>query len=133
MSHIEGTGATWNRGGPVVSGEPNDVLDPLLGKVRVLSEKCGTCVFRPGNLMDLAPGRVREIIEHNRRTGAGLTCHQTLPYSQYDAPPAWCRGFVDAYPDTTAVRFALMLIGLTEVDPPAPFVEGTGPAGEGAS
>jgi hypothetical protein len=71
--------------------------------------------------MHLAPGRLRALIEHNLRAGAGLTCHQTLSYSGTGAPNAWCRGFYDAYGDQVlAVRVAhLLLGGVTEVDPPA--------------
>ncbi|MFE7461605.1 hypothetical protein ACWFMI_23870 [Nocardiopsis terrae] len=99
--------------------DPTAVLDRETGRVRVLSEQCTTCVFRPGNLMRLEPGRLAQIIDHNRRVGAGLTCHQTLPYAPGTTDPAWCRGFYDAYPDTTAIRFAQLLIGITEVPPPA--------------
>lgn len=100
--------------------DPHDVLDHEQGLVRLLSEKCGTCVFRPGNPMHLATGRLRAIVEHNLQAGAGLTCHQTLPYAPYDVSPAWCRGFYDAYPDTTSGAFARTLIGFTEVPPPNP-------------
>lgn len=97
----------------------NDVLDQETGKPRVLSEQCSTCVFRPGNLMRLRPGRLRELVDHNRAVGAGLTCHQTLPYADGATDPAWCRGFYNTYPDTTAIRFAhLVLGGVVEVAPP---------------
>ncbi|MEV2277832.1 hypothetical protein AB0I72_19830 [Nocardiopsis sp. NPDC049922] len=98
-----------------------DVLDPETGKPRLLSEKCPTCVFRPGNPMHLAPGRLQELIEHNLAVGAGLTCHQTLSYSGTGALNAWCRGFYEAYGDRVlAIRVARVLLGgVTEVDPPA--------------
>ncbi|MFV2195283.1 hypothetical protein [Nocardiopsis sp. LOL_012] len=103
--------------GPLMA--ENDVLDPDAGKPRLLAEKCSTCVFRPGNPMRLVEGRLAELVRHNREVGAGLTCHQTLSASGADAPNAWCKGFHDAYPDTTAIRFAhTVLGGVVEVEPP---------------
>jgi hypothetical protein len=31
-------------------------------QVHVLAEQCATCIFRPGNLMELCPGRVRGMV-----------------------------------------------------------------------
>jgi hypothetical protein len=73
---------------------PADVLDPATGKVRVLSHRCQTCIFRPGNLMHLAPGRCGQIVKANVAAGALLTCHSTLPYGDHpDFGPAVCAGF----------------------------------------
>ncbi|MGW2317427.1 hypothetical protein [Streptomyces sp. NPDC001680] len=44
-------------------GEPYDeVADPLTGTVRVCARRCDTCIFHPGNLMDLKPGRVANMV-----------------------------------------------------------------------
>lgn len=91
-------------------------------RTRLLSGQCGTCIFRPGNPMHLAPGRLRDLI---RQAGEGfIVCHATLPEM---APagypgPAVCRGFADRY-RTSALQIAGRLWGFTEVDPP----ETTGP------
>lgn len=75
-----------------------------MGAVAVLSEKCRTCVFRPGNLMHLAPGRLRRLVESNLAAGALLTCHDTLPYGPHpEAGEAVCRGFWDRYRERTNV------------------------------
>lgn len=96
-----------------------DVIDPNTGKPRLLTQSCTTCVFHPGNPMNLAPGRLKKLIDHNRSIGAGLTCHQTLSYSETGADRAFCRGFYDAYPDTQVFQIAERLMGgFTPVDPP---------------
>lgn len=90
------------------------------GKVHVLSEKCSTCVFRPGNLMRLGPGRLKEIIGGNREADSALTCHQTLPYGAYpDAEPAVCRGYYDRFlPESLPLRMATAMHLIEEDDPP---------------
>lgn len=65
------------------------------GAVHVLAEKCSTCVFRPGNLMRLSPGRLRELLDDNLDADSALQCHQTLPYAAEKRAPAVCRGFWD--------------------------------------
>lgn len=70
------------------------------GKVHVLAERCSTCVFRPGNLMTLSDGRLRDLIDQNLKADAALTCHKTIGHD-----PAVCRGFFDAY-ETTPLRLA---------------------------
>jgi len=95
-------------------------------KPRLLSEKCGTCIFRAGNPMHLAEGRFREVVQGNRDAGTVLTCHSTLPYGPYpDAGEAMCRGYWDAYAeDTNLVRVMDRLAGgrtwYEEVPPPGP-------------
>lgn len=88
------------------------------GRVHVLTEKCSTCVFRPGNLMSLAAGRLKDLADDNRRADTALTCHQTLPYNHYEAEPAICRGYFDAYAEEiTPLRMAVA-IGIIEQDQP---------------
>lgn len=70
---------------------------------------CGTCIFRPGNLMHLERGRVAEMVAETRDTDAAtIPCHSTI----YDAAPqeAICRGWWDRYADRDMVlRLALAL------------------------
>ena len=76
-----------------------EIFDPATGLPRLLSEQCSTCVGRPGNLMHLNPGRLKQLIEDNTGDGRlGLICHQTLPYGDHpEAGPAFCRWFYDHY------------------------------------
>lgn len=86
------------------------------GKVHVLAEQCSTCVFRGGNLMHLAPGRVKELVTDNVEADSALQCHQTLPYSDKDRPGAVCRGFFDAYADQTVPLRLAKAVGVVVFD-----------------
>lgn len=62
------------------------------GKVHVKRAMCATCIFRPGNLMDLRPGRVEQMVRDATRAESCIPCHDTL-----DGPQAVCRGFYDRH------------------------------------
>lgn len=62
------------------------------GEVHVMAERCSTCIFRPGNLMMLQPGRVRRMVRKCARKPSGnIPCHDTIS-GRYQAI---CRGFWD--------------------------------------
>lgn len=83
------------------------------GEVRVCREMCPTCVFRPGNLMHLQPGRLREMIDTARAGESGIVCHSTLEREE----AALCRGWFDRYAQTVwTVRLAVALGVIREVD-----------------
>jgi hypothetical protein len=78
------------------------------GRIHVLADRCATCVFRPGNLMRLEPGRLADLVESNRAADSALTCNSTL--YRDDVEPAVCRGYFDAYgDDSTPLRLAVAL------------------------
>lgn len=82
------------RGDPEVNegwGEKNVYRD---GHVYVCDSLCSTCVFRPGNLMSLDPGRLRTMVDEARSSESGIICHSTLGTDSN----AVCRGFYDRYP-----------------------------------
>jgi hypothetical protein len=58
------------------------------GSVRVMKEKCETCIFRSSNRMSLMPGRVREMLAEVRRSDGCIPCHETLGLPEQ----AVCRG-----------------------------------------
>lgn len=61
------------------------------GLVHVLAVRCRTCIFRPGNRMDLNPGRVRGMVQVAVARQGMIPCHEVM-----DTPtPAICRGFYD--------------------------------------
>lgn len=84
------------------------------GRVHVLRERCPTCVFRPGNIMSLSPGRLRDLIEDNRANDSALTCHETL----LGTDNAICRGFFELEPKTTPLQLAERLGVINFVEPP---------------
>ena len=74
------------------------------GKVHVRRTQCATCVFKPGNLMDLAPGRLAGMINDATRNDDGcIPCHHHL-YESAEVEPV-CRGFYDRHA-TLPIRLA---------------------------
>lgn len=70
---------------------------------RLFADRCTDCVFRPGNLMRLAPGRFAELVADNRATGSLLICHQTTHGQAPELGEVMCRGYFDAYAEDSAV------------------------------
>lgn len=60
--------------------------------VRVMAERCATCIFRRGNRMHLRPGRLAGMVAEVRRKEGCIPCHETLD----DRVQAVCRGQFDA-------------------------------------
>lgn len=97
------------------------------GKPKLLSRKCDTCIFRPGNLMDLRPGRLTEMVKGSLQGGAPILCHETLDYELDDEEgnhtgqgpdEAVCRGYYDKHgSQTNLVRIYQRLGGYEEVEP----------------
>ena len=59
------------------------------GRVHVQKKMCSTCIFRPGNLMNLVEGRVEGMIEDATAMDGSIPCHQTLELEG----SAVCHGF----------------------------------------
>jgi len=83
------------------------------GKVHVCQDLCATCVFRPGNLMHLEPGRLADLVAQARAHESAIICHSTLAEDGVDN--AVCRGFYDRHP-TQPLQIAQRL-GLVAFDP----------------
>ena len=79
------------------------------GKVHVCKRMCDTCIFRPGNLMDLHPGRVEGMIKEATEADGTIVCHDTL-----DGDNAACRGFFDRHA-TAVLQIAQRLDYVTYV------------------
>lgn len=62
-------------------------------RVRLMAQRCATCIFRPGNLMRLMPGRLKSMVEDSAAEEGYITCHDTLTYVDKGLPGAVCRGF----------------------------------------
>jgi len=66
-------------------GEPapdwrQDISDPATGLSRLLSERCATCILRPGDPMHLGPERTAAFIRQVLAAGSYVVCHDTLTY-----------------------------------------------------
>lgn len=81
--------------------------------LRVLKEQCNTCIFRPGNLMNLNKGRLKDMVESVEADQTYVICHKTL-----DQPlGSVCRGsFDNVY--TTAIKVAERIGFIDFVDLP---------------
>jgi hypothetical protein len=103
--------------GKMMSLPPFRKDDDGVDRVHVLSERCDTCVFRPGNLMSLNPGRMKDLVETNRERDTAFACHQTI--YRDDRDQAICRGYYDAYgKEITPLRMATAFGIIAEVEPP---------------
>jgi len=99
---------------------PSSIVDPETGRPRLLSKRCATCIFRPGNQMHLAPGRLRSLVNGALENDTWIPCHDTLAYGPHpDFGEAICRGFYDRFASASAgIRLAEALGGCPEVPPP---------------
>ena len=102
----------------VVAGESTaaaeSVADPRTGEIRVLSDRCTTCVLNPAEfripLSQASQARLRAFLAEAREAGGHVVCHRTLSVcAPPGVKPAMCRGFIDAYGLPDAVRLALEL------------------------
>ncbi len=83
-------------------------------KVHVLSRQCATCIFRPGNLMHLNTGRVKDMLASARSDdGGSIVCHATL-----GGDNAICRGFYDLPHKQQLLQLAERLGVVRLVEPP---------------
>jgi len=75
-----------------------DITDRASGLSRLLSERCSTCILRPGDKMHLGPEQTAAFVRQVLAEGTYVICHQTLTYGDHpDYGPAICRGFFEAY------------------------------------
>lgn len=93
-----------------------------MSKPQLFSRRCDTCIFHPGNRMSLNPGRLKDVVQENKKTGAMLTCHKTTYGQHPEIGETMCRGYFDAHAATSAVpQIMERLFGpdwYEEVDPP---------------
>jgi hypothetical protein len=94
--------------------EPNElevpVADPDTYRVRLMAQRCDTCIFRPGNLMHLEPGRVKGMVDACVANMGHVTCHDTLAHNDKGLPGAVCRGW-EQHPQSANSMFAFWLRG----------------------
>lgn len=86
--------------------------------VRVMADRCSTCIFRPGNLMSLTPGRVAEMSREAIGKGGVIVCHDTLD----DDLQAVCAGFDERWVDHVPLLQIAHRVGAV-----VPYVRGCGP------
>jgi hypothetical protein len=88
--------------------------------MRVQASRCGTCIYWDENRMHLEPGRREQMEADAIAADSFITCHQTLPYSEYDAPPAVCHGYWNAAKRRSwRMRLAIALDAVVRVEAPS--------------
>ncbi|MGW2984151.1 hypothetical protein [Streptomyces goshikiensis] len=99
-----------------------EVADPATGEIRILAERCTTCVLNPAaTTIPLAPGRRQDFLREAREKQGHVICHNTLPlFAPAGTPAAMCRGFAEAYglPPAVIEAVATGLGHLVEVPEP---------------
>lgn len=79
--------------------------------IRICEKQCDTCIFKPGNLMHLRPGRLNDHVGRILRKDGVALCHEVNFGKRKTHGPkgaAVCRGFYDRY-DTTPLQLARRL------------------------
>ena len=66
--------------GESAPGWRQEITDPATGLSRLLSERCPTCILRPGDPMHLGPERTAAFIRQVLDAGSYVVCHDTLTY-----------------------------------------------------
>ena len=61
-------------------------------RVHVMARLCDTCIFRPGNVMDLDAGRVDSMVREACAKESTIVCHETVGGNR-----AVCRGFYERH------------------------------------
>lgn len=82
------------------------------GGLRVCAVECSTCIFRPGNVMQLRAGRVRSMVDESLAADTAIVCHKTL-----DGERAVCRGFWERHRRETLLCRLGAVVGLVEIEP----------------
>jgi hypothetical protein len=117
---------------PEDPGQPDDsepapnwrqnISDSATGLSRLLSERCATCILRPGDPMHLGPERTAAFIRQVLAKRSYVPCHDTLTYGGFpDYGPAICRGFFDAY-RTRSAALLILQAGRRLIEVPPPLV-----------
>jgi len=83
------------------------VADYLTGRVRLVKQRCATCIFHKGNPMYLKPGRVKDMTATAAARRGHITCHHTLSEAGDGLPEAVCHGHA------ATPRWALTIDALT--------------------
>ncbi|MFJ3882414.1 hypothetical protein ACIPW5_33845 [Streptomyces sp. NPDC090077] len=109
---------------PEAPARDGGVADRDSGEIRVLEDRCSSCVLNPAHrAIPLPAGRRRSFIEQARAADDGyVVCHSTFGDGiPPGTRPAMCRGFVDAYGLPPIVQEAVAVGIARLVDVPDPM------------
>ncbi|MFE1935956.1 hypothetical protein ACFW95_37365 [Streptomyces sp. NPDC059474] len=96
---------------PHVEVVGESVADPQTGQIRILADRCKTCILNPAERrLPIPPARLRSFLAEAREAEGHVVCHRTLPdWAPIGVQPAMCRGYTDTYGLPRAVHGALTL------------------------
>ncbi|RST08688.1 hypothetical protein EF910_00070 [Streptomyces sp. WAC07149] len=95
------------------------VTDAAAGRVRVMSDCCATCDFRPGNHGNLAPGQLAALVRNCLADEGHIVCHEAGPHRSTQ-PAAVCGGFA-GHPDTDrSLALCFAAVGRVQWQDPPP-------------
>lgn len=80
-----------------------------------MEEMCENCIFRPGNAMNLEPGRVLGMVTEATKNETAIVCHKTLSPIDGEKRNAVCRGFFDLH-QTLPIKIAISMNSVEFVD-----------------
>lgn len=69
------------------------------GKIHVRTTMCDTCIFRPGNLMQLTSGRRDQMVSDCVEQQGTIPCHENLSHGGRPKGEAVCAGFYREHKD----------------------------------
>lgn len=94
------------------------VTDLQTGQVRILADRCKTCILNPAERrLPIPSTRLRAFLAEAREADGHVVCHRTLPDgAPLGVQPAMCRGYTDTYGLPPAAHEALGLGQLVEQD-----------------
>ncbi|MDK9496175.1 hypothetical protein QEZ40_000519 [Streptomyces katrae] len=94
------------------------VTDAAAGRIRVMSDRCATCDFRPSNRGNLAPGQLAALVRDCLADEGHIVCHETGP--DRIQPAAVCAGFA-AHPDANhSLALRVAAVGHVQWQDPVP-------------
>lgn len=90
--------------------------------MKILDEQCATCIFRPGNPMQLQTGRVAAMVRECRVRQSFIPCHETMTIADEDehadrTNDPVCRGFYDAHGEVSQLIRISERLGMIEFVP----------------
>lgn len=82
------------------------------GHIQVMASRCETCIFEPGNKLNLSKGVVANMIRRAKRERGAIQCHSTFGGDV----GAVCRGFYELHA-TAPLQIAARVGAIQEVTP----------------
>lgn len=97
--------------------EWEDDYSTAIQPTHLLTRKCSSCIYRPGNQMHLENGRVEEMTQRSRDQDANVICHQSKDMTGELTVNAWCAGSIEEVGHGQMIRIMNRLGLMPEMEP----------------